>query len=164
MKNLTYEQALQRLAAYCSRTERCVSDIRRKMLVWDISGDEQNRIIQRLTQEKFLDESRYCRAFVNDKFKYSRWGIYKIKYELKKKQIPAHLIAEALEGIDSEENQELLHQLLSQKMKVVKGRNGYEVKQKLMRFALGRGFSPDEIEKALSSIGHAQWNADDETG
>jgi regulatory protein len=164
MKSLTYEQALQRLAAYCSRTERCVFDVRRKMLAWDISGDEQNRIIQRLTQEKFLDESRYCRAFVNDKFKYSRWGIYKIKYELKKKQIPVHLIAEALEGIDSEENQEQLQQLLSQKMKMVKGRNGYEIRQKLMRFALGRGFSPDEIEKAISSIGHTQWNTDDETG
>jgi regulatory protein len=149
MNQLSTEQALHRLAAYCSRAERCVSDIRRKMDAWEISAGEQDKIIRKLCQEKFLDESRYCRAFVNDKSKYSAWGIYKIKYELKKKQIPAYLIAEALENINSEENQEQLRLLLEQKRKTVKGKNEFEIRQKLMRFAAGRGFSIESIERAL---------------
>ncbi|GHT11913.1 hypothetical protein FACS189415_0070 [Bacteroidia bacterium] len=149
MKQINPEQALHRLAAYCSRAERCVSDVRRKMEAWEIPCEEQSRIIGRLTQEKFLDEGRYCRAFVNDKSKYNHWGAYKIKYELAKKQIPGHLIREALENIDSEENLEQLRLLLEQKRKSIKGKNEFEIRQKLMRFAASRGFSQGEIEKAL---------------
>jgi regulatory protein len=150
MKQISSEQALHRLAAYCSRAERCVFDVRRKMETWEIPIEEQNRIIGRLTQEKFLDESRYCRAFVNDKSKYSHWGAYKIKYELAKKQISGQLIREALENIDSDESAEQLRLLLEQKRKSVRGKNEFEIRQKLMRFAAGRGFSQGEIEKALN--------------
>jgi regulatory protein len=149
MKPMTYEQALHRLAAWCSRAERCVYDLRRKMDVWKISREDQEKIIQRLQQEKFLDESRYCLAFVKDKFHYNRWGVQKIKYELRKKQIPDGLIRKALENIDPEESREQLRRLLENKRKTVKGNTEFEIRLKLMRFAAGRGFSLEEIEKAL---------------
>jgi regulatory protein len=149
MKQITYEQALHRIAAYCSRSERCVSDVRKKLDAWEMSAGEQEKIIQKLCRERFLDESRYCRAFVNDKFKYSRWGAYKIRFELKKKKISEELIQEALQNIDPDENSEQLQQLIEQKKKSVKGRNEYEIRQKLMRFAVSRGFTAGEIEKAL---------------
>jgi regulatory protein len=149
MKQLSPEQALHQLAAYCSRAERCVFDVRRKMDAWEILVGEQDKIIRKLCQEKFLDETRYCRAFVNDKTKYSHWGVYKIRFELKKKQIPEELIREALENIDPEENTEHLRQLLEQKKKSVKGKNEFEIRQKLMRFAASRGFSTEAIERAI---------------
>ena len=150
MKPITYEQALHRMAAYCSRAERCIYDIRQKLIRWELSADQQNKIILHLQKEKFLDESRYCRAFVNDKSKYNQWGSYKIKYTLKKKNIPEGLIKEALQTIDPKESRKQLHQLLQNKRKTIKGKNDFEIKQKLMRFAASRGFSLDEIEKALS--------------
>ncbi|GHT62141.1 hypothetical protein AGMMS50239_14670 [Bacteroidia bacterium] len=149
---VSFEQALNKLANYCSRAERCIYDVRRKLEVWEIAKDEQNKIIRRLQQEKFLDESRYCRAFVNDKSKYAHWGVYKIKYALKKKQIPDELIREALENLDPEENREQLRQLIERKRKTVKGKNEFEIRQKLMRFAVGRGFAMEEAEKVLSVI------------
>jgi regulatory protein len=150
MKQLTYEQALQRMAAYCSCAERCIHDLRRKMEAWEIPMVEQDKIIRRLQQEKFIDESRYCRAFVNDKTHYNHWGVQKIRYELKKKQLPEDLIRDALENIDSDESLEQLRLLLQNKRKTIQGKNEYEIKQKLMRFAAGRGFSLEEIEKALT--------------
>jgi len=152
MNKLNYEQALHRLASYCSRAERCIFDVRRKMDEWEIPIEQQNKIIQKLQKEKFLDEERYCKAFVNDKTKYSRWGIYKIKFELKRKQIPEELIREALKNIDTEENREQLRLLIEQKMKSVKGKNEWEIRQKLMRFAASRGFSQDDVEIIFTSI------------
>jgi regulatory protein len=149
MNKLSYEQALHRLAAYCSRSERCVLDVRRKMDAWEIPSGQQNQIIQRLQGEKFLDEERYCKAFVNDKVNYNRWGVYKIRFELKKKQIPEPLIKEALKNINPEESRERLRLLLEQKKKSVKGKNEWEIRQKLLRFAASRGFSQEEIEKVL---------------
>ncbi|GHV07823.1 regulatory protein RecX [Bacteroidia bacterium] len=149
MSKMTYEQALNRLAVYCSRAERCQADIRRKMDLWEISDTEQKKIIQYLRQEKFLDESRYCRAFVNDKIKYNRWGIHKIKYELAKKQVSEILIREALENIDSEENLRQLRLLIEQKRKSVQGKNDFEVNQKLIHFAASRGYSLQDIGRVL---------------
>ena len=152
MNNLSYEQALSRLAAYCSRSERCISDIRRKMDEWEIPLRQQNQIIQQLQKEKFLDEARYCKAFVNDKSRYNRWGAYKISFELKQKQIPEALIREALKNLNPEENLERLRLLIEQKKKSVKGKNEWEIRQKLLRFAASRGFAQEEIEKVLRTI------------
>jgi regulatory protein len=146
---ITYEQAIHRLAALCSRRERCIQDVRRKMTLWELSEKDQQKIIQYLQNEKFLDEKRFCKAFTNDKFKYNHWGIHKIKYELRKKQIPDSLIQEALTGIDPKENRKQLRQLLETKRKTVKGNNEFEINQKLMRFANSRGFSFDDIEAVM---------------
>ncbi|MDR1610616.1 MAG: RecX family transcriptional regulator [Candidatus Symbiothrix sp.] len=146
---ISFEQALNRLANYCSRAERCVSDVRQKLEAWEIAKGDQDKIIRRLQQEKFLDESRYCRAFVNDKSKYARWGAYKIKYALKKKQIPDELIRESVENLDPAENREQLRRLIEQKRELIKGKNELEVRQKLIRFAVGRGFVLEEVESVL---------------
>ena len=150
MNPVKYEQALQRLTIYCSRVERCVYDIRQKMMRWGLPEDEQQKAIQYLQRENFLDEKRYCRAFVHDKSQYNRWGVYKIQYELKKKQIPDSLIRDAVSEMDTAANREQLRLLLANKRKSVKGANEYEINQKLMRFAAGKGFSLEDIEAALS--------------
>ena len=152
MNSMSYEQALHRIAAYCSRSERCISDIRRKMETWEIPADQQNRIVQHLQKEKFLDEERYCKAFVNDKAKYNRWGIHKIRYELRNKQIPEPLIREALKNLNPEETRERLRTLLEQKRKSVKGKNEWEIRQKLLRFSASRGFSQEDFEEVYQNV------------
>jgi len=152
MNKLSYEQALHRLAAYCSRSERCCWDVGRKMDEWEIPVEQQNQIVQQLRKEKFLDDERYCKAFVNDKARYNRWGIHRIRFELRKKQLPESFIQEALKNLDPEENRERLRLLLEQKKKSVKGKNEWEVRQKLLRFAASRGFSLEEVEKELRII------------
>ena len=146
---ISFEQALNKLANYCSRAERCIYDVRRKLDAWEIAKKDQDKIIRQLQQEKFLDERRYCKAFVNDKSKYARWGAFKIKYALKKKQISADLIRESLENLDPAENDELLRRLLEQKRESVKGKNEWEIRQKLMQFAVGRGFSLEAVERVM---------------
>ncbi|MDL2222733.1 RecX family transcriptional regulator [Bacteroidales bacterium OttesenSCG-928-M11] len=146
---LSYEQALHKLAAYCSRGERCTADLRKKMTNWELLPADQNKIIDYLSKQGFVDEVRYARAFVHDKNKHNGWGIYKIAFELKNKSIPKSIIDEALTTIDPTDNKERLVALLQQKHRSVKAKNEYELRQKLTRFALGRGFTINEIEYAL---------------
>lgn len=154
MNKLNYEQALHRLAAYCSRSERCVWDIRRKMDAWEIPGEQQNRIIRQLQKEKFIDEERYCKAYVNDKTEYNQWGIYKIRFELRKKQIPESIIREVLKNPNPEETRERLRLLIEKKKESIKGKSEWEIRQQLLRFAVGRGFSQEDIEKVYQDICH----------
>jgi len=152
MKQLSELEALHKAASYCSLADRCIDDVRKKLTRWEIDSPVQNRIIKQLIQEKFLDEERFCKSFINDKLKFNKWGINKVKYELRKKNIPDSLIQSVLERINPQENRERLLQLLIAKKKTIKGKNEFEVQQKLMRFAAGRGFEMDDILWAIEKI------------
>lgn len=145
-------QALSKIAAYCSRGERAESDIRRKLQTWEIESDATENIIQYLIKEKFLSEDRYCRSFIKDKLQFNKWGKTKIIFELKKKQISMSTINSCFDEIDNHEFEGQLNSLLITKAKTIKASNDYEKKIKLTRFALGRGYSFDQIKKSLSNI------------
>ncbi|MEQ8533483.1 MAG: hypothetical protein RIB86_16630, partial [Imperialibacter sp.] len=57
------------MAHYCSMQERAIPDVFLKLRNAPLSDDDKKHIVTRLTKEGFLDESRYARAFANDKFK-----------------------------------------------------------------------------------------------
>ena len=96
----TEAEVLSNLARYCSQAERCTDDVRKKIKASGFTEDIINRIINRLIQEKFIDEQRFCRSFVNDKLKFNHWGRIKIAYELKKRNIKPEIYSEALDSID----------------------------------------------------------------
>ena len=75
---LTDEEALNRVASYCSTAEHCRAEINEKLQRWGIAYDTIARILDRLESEKFIDDERFCRAFVNDKFRFAKWGKMKI--------------------------------------------------------------------------------------
>lgn len=152
MKQLSEQEAIHRCAAYCSAAERCRQDVVRKLERWEIPPPVQKNIFARLQKEGFLDEARYCRAFVNDKTRFAKWGKNKILYALRQKQISEEDIQNAIQLIDTEYNRECLTELLQQKRKSVKGKDEYEIRMKLMRFAVGRGFGVDEIVRCLEEL------------
>ncbi len=140
MKEITEQEMLGRAAAYCSAAERCVQDVRKKIAAAGLPPDAAGRIIARLLEERFIDESRYCRFFVNDKLRLNKWGRVKIGYELARKEIPASIREESLAAIDGEEYRSILLELLESKKKTTKGKDERERFNKLLRFAAGRGF------------------------
>jgi len=149
-KKLSKEEALTRLATLCAGAEYCEYDLRKKMERWELPEGAEDAIIQQLVKERFLDEERYAKAFVRDKFRYNKWGRIRISMELKKKRISEHVIEDALEEIPSDDNLDTLKALIESKKKSVKGKSDYEIKCKLIRFALSRGFTMDDINKVIS--------------
>ena len=143
---------LNTLAKYCSQAERCLYDVRKKMKAEKLSEESEKRIINRLVQEKFIDEKRFCRSFVNDKFKFNHWGRTKICYELKNRNISPDVYYEALDSIDDEEYASVLSDLLKSKKRTVSGRSPQDVFQKLCRFAYSRGFEMPLIINTLKSM------------
>ena len=152
-KSMTYEQALPRVAAMCSRSEQCVFDITDKLRKWGVTAEDIENVIEKLIKEKFLDDSRFCRSFINDKYKYNRWGRIKIIYALKLKKINSEIIYNTIDDVINEEIYFTnLNNLLREKRKSIKGKDKYEIKAKLFRFAAGRGFESDEISKVIDEF------------
>lgn len=142
-------KALSKAAALCVKQEICVSQIRAKLDRWLVTPEAQERIITRLLAERFIDETRFATAYARDKFRHNGWGPMRIDSQLRLLHIAdAHRRA-ALDELPAEEQTDTLARLLEKKAQSVKGKNNYERRGKLIRFALGRGFQMDEILKNL---------------
>ena len=149
---LTESRALSRTAAYCSKAERCEYDVRKKLLLWESPEEEQIRIIAKLKKENFLNEERFTQSFIRDKVRFNKWGKAKIAFELTKKRIPRDIIQKYVADIDEQEVNDSLRKILETKIKSVKANNDYKKRVKLMRFALGRGFSSEQIAPILNNL------------
>ena len=149
-KDMTEQEAYLQLAALCAQAEHCQQEMRDKMRRWELDETVQNRIIDRLIKERYIDDERYARAFVKDKIRYNKWGRRKVQQALWQKHIDADIQQQVLDEIDEKEYLDILRPLLKQKRKSIKAESDYELNQKLVRFALGRGFDFDIIRQCLN--------------
>ena len=148
-KEMTEQEAYLQLATLCAQAEHCEQEMRDKMKRWEIDETAQNRIIDRLVKERYIDNERYARAFVKDKIRYNKCGMRKVQQALWMKRIDNDIQQRVLDEIDDKEYLDVLRPLLKQKRKSTKAANDYELNQKLVRFALGRGFTFDIIRQCL---------------
>ena len=149
-KEMTEQEAYLQLAAICAQAEHCEQEMRDKMKRWELDETVQNRIIDRLTKERYIDHERYARAFVKDKIRYNKWGRKKVQQALWMKRIDQDIQQRVLDEIDEKEYLDVLRPLLKQKRKSIKAESDYELNQKLVRFALSRGFTFDIIRQCLN--------------
>lgn len=147
---MTEQQALMKLTALCSGAEHCSYEITEKMRRWEIDEETQARIMEYLTNEKYVDDSRFCRAFIREKMRFNKWGRRKIEMALFQKRIDKKMASEALDEVDNGEYTTILRPMLRQKERSVKANSEYEKNMKLIKFAMSRGFTFDVIKECLS--------------
>ena len=147
---MTEQEDYLQLAALCAQAEHCQQEMRDKMRRWELDETVQNRIVTRLVKERYVDDERYVRAFVKDKIRYNKWGRRKVQQALWQKHIDTDIQQRVLDEIDEKEYLDILRPLLKQKRKSIKAESDYELNQKLIRFALGRGFGFDIIRQCLN--------------
>jgi regulatory protein len=152
MKAYSLDELLHKAASYCSISEHCISEVEMKLNAWGVETGEATKIIQHLIEDDFINEKRYCIAFVKDKFHFNKWGKIKISYSLKQKGIDNKLISNALNTIDEGEYEEMLALLLKAKLKTIKWEYEYEKMGKLFNFAQSRGFESSIIDKTIRRL------------
>ena len=150
MKEVTEQGAYLQLAQLCARSEHCQHELTEKMRRWDMSDEAQARVMARLVGERYVDDERYARAFVRDKIRYNKWGRRKVKQALWMKHIDDDIRERVLGEVGDDEYLSVLRPLLQQKRRSVKADSDYELNQKLVKFALSRGFTYDIIRQCIS--------------
>ena len=148
----TADEALASLMRLCARAERSSGDALRLMQNWEVAKEEQYRVLQRLQRERFIDDRRYAEAFVREKCNLSAWGRYKIQSALMRKGIASDIIAEALAALNTTDNKKRLQERLQTKIKHIKYDTPYQLKTKLIRYALSLGFEMDEVIDCVNEI------------
>lgn len=130
---------LAKAQAYCARAEHCAADVRRKFYEWGLNDAEiADSIEQNLYADNFLNDRRFCEAYVHDKVAYQSWGRLKIQASLRALQLPESEIRAALENIDETAYFDNLR-------KLIRARKA-DPEDKRLRFLLQRGFTYEEIK------------------
>ena len=142
-------EAYLTLAAMCAQAEHCQYEMTEKMRRWELSEEVQARVMQRLVAERYVDDERFAHAFVKDKIRYNKWGRRKVEQAMWAKHINEDIRQRVLDEVDDEEYISVLCPLLKQKRKSTKANSDYELNGKLIRFAMGRGFTMDIIKQCI---------------
>ena len=149
----TPEQALQSLMRMCARSERSSGDTLRLMKRWGVADEDARKVLQRLQNERFIDDSRFAEAFVRDKINLSGWGAYKIKSALRAKGVSREVIESVVEPMLVETNMsERLEEMMQRKLRTLKYNSPYEAKTKLIRFAASRGYDMEQAIDCASKV------------
>ena len=149
-KETTGQQAYQKLTALCARSEHCQQEMIDKMLQWGVPPEEQAQVMERLVKERYVDDERFTRAFVNDKIRYNKWGRRKVEQALWMKRIDEHIAKAVLDEVDDEEYTAILTPMLKQKRRSTKANSDYELNMKLIKYAQSRGFTMDIIKQCIN--------------
>ena len=137
-RELSKLEALDKVQTYCARAEHCAAAVRRKLFEWQIPADYADFIEQNLYENDFLNDARFCHAYVHDKVAYQSWGRRKIEAGLQALQLPSSAIREALDAIDEDTYWTNLRALCDSRRS--------DNPDKRLRFLLQRGFTYEEIK------------------
>jgi regulatory protein len=146
---MTEQEILTKLTALCAHAEHCSYEMRQKMRKWGVEPSIEEKVLAYLVKEKYIDDSRYARLFVKDRIQSNKWGRRKVEQALFLKQIPKDIIRHTLDAVEDEVYLAILRPLLKSKRRSIKANSEYEANGKLIRFAMGRGFTIDLIRQCL---------------
>ena len=151
-KQLSSEQALQKLKHYCGYQERCHHEVTDKLYSLGVRKSDHGEIIAALISEGYLNEERFAIAFAGGKFRVNEWGRIKIKYALKQKQVSDYCIKKALKEIGDEDYVNLVQKLATEKYASLKAEQYLIRKKKTMDYLVQRGFEANLVETAIRRI------------
>ena len=148
----TAKQAYSKMARLCSRSEQCSADIRKKIAIFELPEETIDEIIINLKSEKYLDDERYAKAYIKDKFRFNKWGKIKLRHNLRMKGVSENYIQAGLDEIDIERYKKVLIKTMKDKAKTIKKKEKFEKMGQVIRFAQTRGFEPELIHRYLNLV------------
>ena len=139
---------------YCAYRDRSQKEVEDKLLEMRMIPAAREEIIIKLMQENFLNEERFARSFVRGKFRIKKWGRYKIKQELKLREISSPIIKLAMTEIKESDYRSTLYSLAEKKLALLSEPDKFKLRKKLNDHLLRKGYEASlvyEISEELIS-------------
>ncbi len=141
--------ALKKILHYCDYQDRCEREVYNKLDSFELADADRNFIVDFLHDEGYINDERYCRSYVKSKLNLKKWGVNKIKLSLYAKGIDRNIIDAVVSEIDQDSYKEELVKLLESKK--INESDPYKRKAKLIRYAVGKGYSYSLVMEVLGS-------------
>lgn len=152
-KTKTAQQALQSLMRLCARSEKSTGDALRLMRKWGVPEAEQRGVLNKLLADRYIDNRRYAEAYTREKSQLAGWGERKIAMQLRLKGVERETISAVLaELMNDDDKLERLREKLQRKLRSTKAASDYELRGKLLRYALGLGYDYDMAAEVVDEV------------
>jgi regulatory protein len=151
-KRLSPPEALAKISRYCAYQERSHKEVKNKLYEYGLYSSDVEDILTQLITSGFLNEERFAKAFAGGKFRMKKWGRVKIQHELQAQGLTKNCIQRGLNEIDTADYRKTLSVLLRKKMAEVKESNPFKKRDKVARFAIGKGYEPEMVWEYLKDL------------
>lgn len=139
-----------RVERMCNRGEYCSFEIAKKLDQWGVDKKKAKEIIEKLKEQRLIDEKRYAEAYCKVRLHSQGWGKRKIRMGLFAKRIPTDIIDNVIEGMDMETYYNAGIDLLKRRIVVTGGDiENRNFRNQLIRYGAGRGFEPEVLMRII---------------
>jgi regulatory protein len=136
---------------YLERKPRTAMEMTRRLRQKEIGETIIAEVVQRLQQERFLDDPLYAKQWAEQRITNQRKGKMWIRQELREKGIDKSLISEALENISPDQELESALQTGRKKWNLIRG-EAVDKRRKTGAFLMRRGFSGDMVRQVINTL------------
>ena len=107
--------------------------------------------VSKLIIQGYLDDAKFAKAFIKDKFQFTSMGDYKIKMELEHLGVPYDIIENNIWIIDDKSLEEKMKKQIDKMIKINKKYTGQMLKNKIYTHLVSSGFSKDKVLTILNT-------------
>ena len=108
-------------------------------------------VIDKLIDNKYLDDDRFTKAFIKDKLNFTNWGDYKIKNELKRLGVNEEIIYNNMTSIDDNVYYERINKIIDKDISTNKKYSGIKLKNKIYNHLLTLGYSKEKVISIINN-------------
>jgi regulatory protein len=109
------------------------------------------QLIKQLKEEKYLDDERFIKAYINTKIYVKKWGKKKIQSELSLKKLDKALVQKYFLEVDDDLYIDHLNSLAEKKWTSLYKKTDREKQASLFRYMAGKGYESDLVMDWLKS-------------
>jgi len=144
-------QAYTLALAYLGVKARTSMEIERYLRRREVAEERIAPVVERLIREQLVDDEDYARRFAGDRMRLQQKGSRRIQQELIQRGVAKTVAAAAVEGLDSEQEQQGAIRAAAKKWPNLKGER-QDRKRKLMMFLLRRGYPHPIVRQAIAAV------------
>lgn len=151
-QKIDFASAKIKIAKYCAYQERAHYEVEQKLYTYGLYSDQVQELLAWLITENYLNEERFAIAYAGGKFRLKKWGRIKIEQNLHQKRVSEYSINKALSQIEEATYISTLEDLIKAKWKITKANNVYELRNKIARSVISKGFEPEKVWELTKTI------------
>lgn len=142
-----YNACIKYIGIRIRSTKEIIDYLKRK----NVEDEDIDYIVDKLTKEKFLDDSHFCECFIKDKLRFTTMGEYKIIYELKKHNISPQIIEKNKYLINNDILTEKIDKIITKQLNSNKKLDKSKLRNKLYNHLLNAGYTSSLIVERLNN-------------
>lgn len=144
---------LSRAKHHCSLAERSVAEMEKKLQQWKVCDDSIEIIMDVLRAEDYVNDKRYVRSFIADKFRFNKWGRVKITHSLKQAGVRPEDIKDGMSVLNDSEYYGVAIRLAAKKMDSLDFEyDPLIIRQKTLASMMARGFEADFVNSLIEEL------------